>query len=124
MVHGKSLSLVVQMLRLVLLVLKVTLVQQDYKEIPVLRVLQEPLVLQVKASSRELAALVAYFIADWCKGGVSTSPDGIFTEPSTLLDQIGSDFNMNAAIERVLRLTPGDRQRRMDYLVQTQADRE
>jgi DNA-binding response OmpR family regulator len=31
---------------------------------------------------------------------------------------------LNAAIERVLRLTPGDRQRRMDYLVQTQADRE
>jgi DNA-binding response OmpR family regulator len=31
---------------------------------------------------------------------------------------------LNAAIERVLRLTPIDRQRRMDYLVQTQADRE
>ena len=31
---------------------------------------------------------------------------------------------LNAAIERVLRLTPTDRQRRMDYLVQTQADRE
>ncbi len=31
---------------------------------------------------------------------------------------------LNAAIERVLRLTPADRQRRMDYLVQTQADRE
>ena len=31
---------------------------------------------------------------------------------------------LNAAIERVLRLTPGERQRRMDYLVQTQADRE
>ncbi|HJT55980.1 MAG TPA: response regulator [Ktedonobacteraceae bacterium] len=31
---------------------------------------------------------------------------------------------LNAAIERVLRLTPDDRQRRMDYLVQTQADRE
>lgn len=31
---------------------------------------------------------------------------------------------LNAAIERVLRLTPTDRQRRMDYLVQTQADRD
>ena len=31
---------------------------------------------------------------------------------------------LNAAIERVLNLTPKDRQRRMDYLVQTQADRE
>ena len=31
---------------------------------------------------------------------------------------------LNAAIERVLRLTPADRQRRMDYLVQTQAERE
>jgi DNA-binding response OmpR family regulator len=31
---------------------------------------------------------------------------------------------LNASIERVLRLTPADRQRRMDYLVQTQADQE
>src|SRR5438445_13820200 len=31
---------------------------------------------------------------------------------------------LNAAIERVLRLTPTERRRRMDYLVQTQADRE
>ena len=31
---------------------------------------------------------------------------------------------LNAAIERVLRLTPADRQRRMDDLVQAQADRE
>ena len=31
---------------------------------------------------------------------------------------------LNAAIERVLRLTPTERQRRMDYLVQTQTDRE
>jgi len=31
---------------------------------------------------------------------------------------------LNAAIERVLRLTPTERQRRMEYLVQTQAERE
>jgi len=31
---------------------------------------------------------------------------------------------LNAAIERVLLLTPTERQHRMDYLVQTQADRE
>jgi DNA-binding response OmpR family regulator len=31
---------------------------------------------------------------------------------------------LNASIERVLRLTPAERQRRMDYLVQTQADQE
>ena len=31
---------------------------------------------------------------------------------------------LNATIERVLRLTPADRQRRMDDLVQAQADRE
>ena len=31
---------------------------------------------------------------------------------------------LNAAIERVLRLTPTDRQRRMDDFVQTHADRE
>ena len=31
---------------------------------------------------------------------------------------------LNAAIERVLRLTPDDRQRRMDQLVQSLADRE
>ncbi|MGB8344541.1 MAG: response regulator [Ktedonobacteraceae bacterium] len=31
---------------------------------------------------------------------------------------------LNATIERVLRLTPEDRQRRMDDLVQAQADRE
>ena len=31
---------------------------------------------------------------------------------------------LNATIERVLHLTPAERQRRMDYLVQTQADRE
>ncbi len=31
---------------------------------------------------------------------------------------------LNAAIERVLRLTPADRQRRMDYLLQTHAERE
>jgi DNA-binding response OmpR family regulator len=31
---------------------------------------------------------------------------------------------LNAAIDRVLQLTPADRQRRMDYLVQTQADRD
>ena len=31
---------------------------------------------------------------------------------------------LNASIERVLRLTPAERQRRMDYLVQTQAERE
>ena len=31
---------------------------------------------------------------------------------------------LNAAIDRVLLLTPADRQRRMDYLVQTQADRD
>ncbi len=31
---------------------------------------------------------------------------------------------LNAAIERVLHLTPADRQRRMDNLVQAQADRE
>lgn len=31
---------------------------------------------------------------------------------------------LNAAIERVLRVTPADRQRRMDFLVQTQAERE
>ncbi len=31
---------------------------------------------------------------------------------------------LNAAIERVLHLTPADRQRRMDDLVQAQADRE
>src|SRR6266513_3276947 len=31
---------------------------------------------------------------------------------------------LNAAIDRVLHLTPTERQRRMDYLVQTQADRE
>ncbi len=31
---------------------------------------------------------------------------------------------LNATIERVLRLTPAERQRRMDSLVQTQADRE
>jgi DNA-binding response OmpR family regulator len=30
---------------------------------------------------------------------------------------------LNAAIERVLRLTPADRQRRMDLLVETQSDR-
>ncbi|HEX7737773.1 MAG TPA: response regulator [Ktedonobacteraceae bacterium] len=31
---------------------------------------------------------------------------------------------LNAAIERVLLLTPGERQRRMDALVQTQAERD
>lgn len=31
---------------------------------------------------------------------------------------------LNAAIERVLRLTPAERQQRMEYLVQTQAERE
>jgi DNA-binding response OmpR family regulator len=31
---------------------------------------------------------------------------------------------LNAAIERVLRLTPTERQRRMDHLVQTQTERE
>ncbi len=31
---------------------------------------------------------------------------------------------LNAAIERVLRLTPAERQRRMDHLVQTQTERE
>jgi DNA-binding response OmpR family regulator len=31
---------------------------------------------------------------------------------------------LNATIERVLQMTPAERQRRMDYLVQTQADRE
>jgi CheY-like chemotaxis protein len=31
---------------------------------------------------------------------------------------------LNAAIERVLRLTPGERQNRTDYLVQTQAERD
>ena len=31
---------------------------------------------------------------------------------------------LNAAIERVLLLTPADRQRRMDYLLQTHAERE
>jgi DNA-binding response OmpR family regulator len=31
---------------------------------------------------------------------------------------------LNAAIERVLRLTPADRQRRMDTLVQAQAERD
>ncbi|HEV7237377.1 MAG TPA: response regulator [Ktedonobacteraceae bacterium] len=31
---------------------------------------------------------------------------------------------LNAAIDRVLQLTPADRQRRMDFLVQTQADRD
>src|SRR5438270_11891887 len=31
---------------------------------------------------------------------------------------------LNATIEWVLQLTPAERQRRMDYLVQTQADRE
>ena len=31
---------------------------------------------------------------------------------------------LNGAIERVLRLTPSERQRRMDRLVQTQAERE
>ena len=31
---------------------------------------------------------------------------------------------LNAAIERVLHLTPADRQRRMDYLLQTHAERE
>jgi DNA-binding response OmpR family regulator len=31
---------------------------------------------------------------------------------------------LNAAIERVLRLTPGERQRRTDYLVETQVDHE
>jgi len=31
---------------------------------------------------------------------------------------------LNAAIERVLRLTPAERQRRMDYLLQTHAERE
>jgi len=31
---------------------------------------------------------------------------------------------LNATIERVLRLTPAERQQRMDHLVQTQADRE
>src|SRR4029077_20096022 len=31
---------------------------------------------------------------------------------------------LNATIERVLRMTPAERQRRMDFLVQTQAERE
>ena len=31
---------------------------------------------------------------------------------------------LNAAIEKVLRLTPAERQRRTDYLVQTQAERD
>lgn len=31
---------------------------------------------------------------------------------------------LNATIERVLQMTPADRQRRMDFLVQTQAERE
>lgn len=31
---------------------------------------------------------------------------------------------LHAVIERVLRLTPADRQRRIDYLIQTQAERE
>ncbi len=31
---------------------------------------------------------------------------------------------LNAAIDRVLQLTPADRQRRMDFLVQSQADRD
>src|SRR5437879_6422708 len=31
---------------------------------------------------------------------------------------------LNAAIERVLLLTPADRQRRMDYFIQTHAERE
>ena len=31
---------------------------------------------------------------------------------------------LNAAIDRVLQLTPADRQRRMDFLVQTQGDRD
>jgi CheY-like chemotaxis protein len=32
--------------------------------------------------------------------------------------------DLNAAIERVLRLTPAERQRRIEYLMQTQAERE
>ena len=49
--------------------------------------------------------------------GLLSSADEYLTKPF-------KPTALNAAIERVLHLTPAERQRRTDYLVQTQAERE
>lgn len=60
----------------------------------------DPLILQIEASSRELAARVAYFLADWCNGAMSSSPQGPFLPPGALVSDMGK-FDLEEAMKRV-----------------------
>jgi hypothetical protein len=61
----------------------------------------EPLVLKVMAANPALAAQVAYFLGHATDGAVAQHPDGPYLPPSAILSQLGADFDIAAAFERV-----------------------
>ena len=59
-----------------------------------------PLVLRVEATSPELAARAAYFLAKTTGGSISPSADAAFLRPDVYRDRLG-DFDLEAAMARI-----------------------
>ncbi|HEX8235731.1 MAG TPA: hypothetical protein VF600_07220 [Abditibacteriaceae bacterium] len=60
-----------------------------------------PLMLEIKGSSENLAARVAYFLAVKSSGQVSFTQEGPYQEPVVLLPLLGHAFDLKAAMERI-----------------------
>jgi len=64
---------------------------------------RRPLILLVKSETPDLAARVAFFLATATRGKVAEQETGPFKVPEELLSKMGRDFDVEAALQRVLR---------------------
>ncbi len=61
----------------------------------------DPLILNVMAENPALAAQVAYFLGHATDGAIARHPAGPYLPPSAIAGQLGADFDLAAAFERV-----------------------
>lgn len=62
---------------------------------------KEPLVLRINSKCGQLAARTAYFLAKETKGKVAIEPNGEFLDYEFLTEEMGEDFDLKEALNRV-----------------------
>jgi hypothetical protein len=60
----------------------------------------EPLVLEIRSPSREIAVRTAYLLAWFTRGEVMQAGSNEWESPEVLIPQMGSDFDLDVALER------------------------
>jgi hypothetical protein len=81
--------------------LTITNRENQIERIDVYPVQQSPLILVIKSNLDYLAARTAYFLARQTHGKVSTSLEGDYKEPESLLERVGDRFDAEEAMRRV-----------------------